>query len=76
MSTAFVLLNVDLAKEEEVLSKLRKEDGVTEARQLYGLFDIIVRLESESDDGLKSVLKERIRRIHSVRSTLTLMVKA
>lgn len=76
LSTAFVLLSVDLAKEDEVLSELRKTAGVRDVKQLFGVYDAIAKLEAENDDGLKTLLQERIRRIHSVRSTLTLMVKA
>ena len=76
MFTAFVLVNVDLGKEEEVLAKLRKTEGVKEAKQLFGLYDIIVKIEAVSEEDLKVVLRERIRTLDRVRSTLTLMVTA
>lgn len=76
MATAFVLLNVDLGKEEEVLTKLRKTNGVKEAKQLFGLYDIIAKLEAVTEEDLKIALRERIRTLDKVRSTLTLMVTA
>lgn len=73
MSIAFVLLNVDLGKDEEVLAKLRKMEGVKEAYQVYGVYDIITKIESENAKGLRSILQERMRKLDNVRSTLTLM---
>ena len=50
MFTAFVLVNVDLGKEEEVLAKLRKTEGVIEAKQLFGLYDINVMNEAVREE--------------------------
>ena len=73
MATAFVLLNVDLGKDDEVLTKLRELDGVKQAYQVYGVYDIIAKLEGEDIEGLKSTLQEKVRRLDYVRSTLTLI---
>jgi len=73
MAMAFVLLNVGLGKDEEVLAELRKKEGVKEAYQVYGVYDMITKVESENAEGLRSILQERMRKLDNVRSTLTLM---
>jgi DNA-binding Lrp family transcriptional regulator len=73
MATAFVLLNVDLGTEKEVLARLRKTEGVKEAHRVYGVYDIIARLEAESTEEVKGLLQERIRKIDCVRSSLTML---
>jgi DNA-binding Lrp family transcriptional regulator len=73
MAIAFVLLNVNLGTEEEVLAGLREVEGVKEAYEIFGVYDIIARLEAESTEKVRSILQERVRKLDSIRSTLTLM---
>ena len=73
MVTAFVLLNIDLGKDEDVLSKLRKIEGVKKAYQVYGVYDVVAKLEAESAEGLRAMLQEKVRKLDDIRSTLTLM---
>lgn len=47
--------------------------GVKEAWQIYGVYDIIAKVEAEDTARLKGVLQEGMRRLDNVRSTLTLM---
>lgn len=73
MPIAFVLLNVNLGTEGEVLTKMREIEGVKDAYQLYGVYDIMARVEADDVAKLKDVLQGRLRRLDNVRSTLTLM---
>ena len=73
MTTAFVLLNVSLGTEGSVISKLTEVDGVRQAWQIYGIFDIIAKIEAEDAANVRAILQERIRRLDNIRSTLTLM---
>ena len=72
MSIAFVLLNVNLGTEGNVISGLREIEGVKEAWQIYGVYDIIAKIEAEDMARLKDILQEKVRRLDNVRSTLTL----
>ncbi|HEV2138312.1 MAG TPA: Lrp/AsnC ligand binding domain-containing protein [Nitrososphaerales archaeon] len=74
MATAFVLLNVNLGMEEEVVARLREVEGVKETHQIFGVYDIITRLEAENSEKLRDILQERVRKLNNIRSTLTLMV--
>jgi DNA-binding Lrp family transcriptional regulator len=74
MPTAFVLINSELGKEEELLKVIRSMENVKEAHFVYGVYDFIVKVEAESMEKLKDVISLKIRRLPDVRSTLTMTV--
>jgi DNA-binding Lrp family transcriptional regulator len=74
MPTAFVLINAELGKEEGILKELRNIDSVKEAHFVYGVYDIIAKVEAESMEKLKEIVTFKIRRLSDVRSTLTMTV--
>jgi len=74
MPTAFVLINTEIGSESDVLKELKTVEGVEEASAVYGVYDIVARVKSETMDRLKEILTWRIRRLDKVRSTLTMIV--
>ena len=69
---AYVLLVTEVGKEYEIIQELKKIKGVTEAKAVYGEFDIITRIEGMDLKSLdESVTK--LRRISSVIRTVTLI---
>jgi len=70
---AFVLINTEMGSETEVLGALRKIANVKEAYIVYGVYDIVAKVEAESMDKLKDIITWNIRRLNKVRSTLTMM---
>jgi len=74
MPVAFVLINSELGKEEELLKELRSIENVKEAHFVYGIYDIIVKVEAESMEKLKDLVTFKIRRLSDVRNTLTMTV--
>jgi DNA-binding Lrp family transcriptional regulator len=74
MPVAFVLINSELDKEEELLKELRSIENVKEAHFVYGVYDVIVKVEAESMEKLKDFITFKIRRLSDVRSTLTMTV--
>jgi DNA-binding Lrp family transcriptional regulator len=73
MPTAFLLINTELGSETEVLKNLKKLEGVEEAFNVYGTYDIIARIKSDTMEKLKETITWKIRRLDKVRATLTLM---
>jgi len=71
---AFVLINVETGYEGEVVEALRSLPEVKEANPVYGVYDIIAHLETETMEEIKNVLSWRIRRLERVRSTITTIV--
>ena len=74
MPTAFVLINAELGKEEGILKELRSIGSVKEAHFVYGVYDIIAKVEADSMEKLKEIVTFKIRRLGDVRSTLTMTV--
>jgi DNA-binding Lrp family transcriptional regulator len=76
---AFILLNSDLGSDQEIVTKIKEmlsvEKGLKyEVQGVYGIYDIVVKIEAENADHLRSVITNKIRKIDKVQSTLTMMV--
>ena len=74
MAKAFVLINAEIGAEDEVLKELKDMAEVKEAHVVYGVYDIITRIEADTMDELKDIVTSKIRRLDKVRSTLTMIV--
>jgi len=72
MSLAFVLINANIGEEAELVKELMKLELVQEVYTVFGVHDLIVRLEAESTDQLKELIIGKIKRLSKVRSTSTL----
>ena len=74
MATAFVLINAEIGSETEVLKALKAIPEVKEAHMVYGVYDIIARIWTETMQDLKDTISWKVRRLDKVRSTLTMIV--
>ncbi len=74
MTTAYVLINCVMRVEKAVIDKLKTFDAVKEAVGTFGVYDILVKLEADSDQKLTDVITQKIRKMDNVRTTTTLMV--
>lgn len=59
MPMAYVLLNTEIGSEHDVLSLLKKTEGVQEAFSLVGLYDIIARVKADTLNKLLQIINER-----------------
>jgi len=73
METAYVLVNTLLNEDTEVAKAIRLLEGVKEVHLLYGVYDIIVKVEAESMADLKQRVAA-IDKITDVRSTLKMIL--
>ncbi len=73
MKIAYVLLNTKLVQESTVETSLKDIPEVKEVYALYGVYDLIVKLEAEGMSELKEIITNKIRRIQNIRSSLTLI---
>jgi len=71
MSEAFVLINCDPGAEKQVVDKLERIDEVKEVMKTIGLYDVVAKVEAESEKGLREA-SSKIRNIEPVRFVLTL----
>ena len=74
MPVAFVLINTNLGSEEEVLKGVQDVEGVKESYNVYGVYDIVAKIEADTMDKLEGIVTFDIRRLKGVRSSLTMIV--
>jgi len=74
MALAYILINSELGKEDELIEKLRALHEVRKAYVTYGVYDIIAKVEAENQQVLKDAVFTRIRKMDEVRTTLTMIV--
>ena len=79
MPIAYVLLNSDLGSDATIISKVKEildnESSIEyEVQGVYGVYDIVLKISSDSADNLRTVITNKIRKIDKVQSTLTMMV--
>ncbi len=74
MPVAFILVNAEIGSEDAVLKEIKKLEYVTEVYTVYGVYDIIAKVQADTMDELKNVVFSNVRRITKVRSTMTLTV--
>jgi len=74
MPLAFIMINSEIGSEGEVVTKLRKIEHIKEAYLVYGVYDIVAKVEAKTMEKLKEVIASKVRRLDKVRSTLTMIV--
>ena len=79
MPISYVLINSDLGTDESIIIKIKEileneKEIEYEIQGVYGVYDIILKLSSDNVDTLRSSITNKIRKITSVQSTLTMMV--
>jgi len=79
LPVSYILINSDLGTDESIITKIKDiladEKGVQhEIRGVYGVYDIVLKLSSDDIDTLRSTITNKIRKITTVQSTLTMMV--
>ncbi len=73
MEKAYVLISCDLGKEEDVLDTLRSIKSVKEVHGTFGAYDIIADVSSENVEELRKDITGKIRKMPSIKATLTLI---
>jgi len=73
LAIAFILINVDAGKEREITQELRAIGNVKDVYFVYGVYDIVAKVEAQSQKQLKETITWKIRQLDGIRSTQTLM---
>jgi AsnC-like helix-turn-helix protein len=73
MSEAYVLINCNLGTEDLVINELRSVSGVSEVKGVFGVYDVIARINADSEVNIKKVIA-KIRSMSNIKSSLTMMV--
>jgi DNA-binding Lrp family transcriptional regulator len=68
---AYILIQTEVGKAAAVANEVRGTAGVTEAEDVTGPYDVIVRAEADSVDDLGKLVVARIQAIEGITRTLT-----
>ncbi|RLG92683.1 MAG: Lrp/AsnC family transcriptional regulator [Candidatus Hecatellales archaeon] len=68
----YVLIVTEIGKESEVKTALEKIKGVTEAKTVYGEYDVVARLETPTLKELDEIVT-MMRKIPGIIRTVTLI---
>lgn len=74
MATAFILLNIEIGSDQNIIERLEKIPEVVQAYNVYGVHDVIVKIKASSVSEIKDIIAYKIRRIENITSTLTMIV--
>ena len=72
MELAFVFLTSEVGFDEDVLEVLKDIPEVKETFRVYGVYDIVIKVEADTREDLKKLVSE-IKQMEKVRSTLTMI---
>jgi DNA-binding Lrp family transcriptional regulator len=71
MVQAYILVQTEVGKAAEVASAIAKIAGVTQADDVTGPYDVIVRAESDNVDELGRMVVAQIQGVPGITRTLT-----
>ncbi len=72
MSEAYILINCDLGKEQQIVKFIQKLQNVREVQATHGVYDIIAKIETETERELDDTIQSKILGLQSVNSIMTL----
>jgi DNA-binding Lrp family transcriptional regulator len=74
MPMAYVLINTEPKYMESVVETLAKLDSVEEIFPVYGVYDVVAKIQADRMDKLKEIVTWKVRSIDKVRSTITMLI--
>ncbi len=74
MSIAFALIQCDNLAVDNVIEQLKKIDSVKEIQGVFGIYDIIIKVQTKDTKTIPETISTQIRKIDKLKSTLTLTI--
>ncbi|MCD6640645.1 MAG: Lrp/AsnC ligand binding domain-containing protein [Nocardioides sp.] len=68
---AYILIQTDVGKAAEVARQIAEIQGVTQAEDVTGPYDVIVRAEAKSVDELGKLVVSQVQNLDGITRTLT-----
>jgi DNA-binding Lrp family transcriptional regulator len=72
---AFIMMNVEVGTDRDVVNRLRTMKGVKEVYEVYAVYDIVALVEAATMVELNELVNSEIRKIGSVTSTNTIIAE-
>ena len=74
MTSAFLLMNTEFLFTEEVTNKLKEIPEIVDIYIVQGLYDIIAKVKVNTEEELKELVSERIRKVDKITGTVTVIM--
>ncbi|HKG89586.1 MAG TPA: Lrp/AsnC ligand binding domain-containing protein [Nitrososphaeraceae archaeon] len=74
MTSAFLFINAEFLFVEDVIDKLKEIPEIIDVFKVQGIYDIIARVNSDTEEKLKELISEHIRRIDKITGTVTVII--
>jgi len=74
VSKAFVLINMEVGQGTALTDTLKGIPEITEIYAVYGVYDYLVRVETETMQHIKDIVQTKIKSLNYIKSTLTMIV--
>ena len=71
MVTAYILVQTEVGKAAQVAEKIAEINGVQQAEDVTGPYDVIARAEARDIDELGKLVVERVQAVDGITRTLT-----
>jgi DNA-binding Lrp family transcriptional regulator len=68
---AYILIQTEVGRAADVAARIARITGVTQAEDVTGPYDVIVRAESESMDKLGDLVVKQVQGVEGITRTLT-----
>jgi len=74
MPRAFVMINVKVGTDKDVVSELKTFKYVDRVYEVYGVYDIVAEVAASSMEELKETVNSDMRKLKNVLATNTIIV--
>ena len=71
MVTAYILVQTEVGKAAQVAKEIVEIEGVQQAEDVVGPYDVIVRTQARTIDELGKLVVARVQAVHGITRTLT-----
>jgi DNA-binding Lrp family transcriptional regulator len=73
MNEAYVLLNVDYKQQKNIVDQAKKIPTVKSVKTVYGIYDVLVILESENMQEIKNAIDVDLHNIEGINNLTSLI---
>ncbi len=71
---AYILIVSETGSEQHVIEKLLMIDEIKDVNRVWGAYDVVVKVVGPTSDVVREIIKEKIRMIDGIKTTISLMV--
>ena len=74
MEIAYILIVSETGSEQHVIENLLRINEIKDVSRVWGAYDVVVKVVRPTSDAIREIIKEKIRMIDGIKTTISLMV--